>query len=285
MNKERRSMLFIPGNNPGMVQNASIFGADSIIFDLEDAVSLEEKDAARILISNALNTFDYSPTECVVRVNPMDTIWGETDIRTIALCKPHAILLPKADINSVIKCSLLLDEIENQMDIEKNSIKIIVLIESAIGIEMASDIIKSSSRVNGVLLGAEDFTADMGISRTLSSSEIFYARSRLAVLCKAFNLPFIDTPFVDVNNSDGLFNDVKTAVNLGATGKAAINPRQIDCIHKGFMPSEHEVKWAKQVVSAWRKAKEEGLGVFSINGKMIDLPVMLRAERMLNKMN
>jgi citrate lyase subunit beta/citryl-CoA lyase len=276
-------MLFIPGNNPGMIQNATVFGADSIIFDLEDAVNIDEKDAARTLVSNAIRTFEFYPTECVVRINPMDTVWGEVDLRRIAQCEPDAILLPKADIKSVQECVMILDEMEELMQLQRGNIKIIVLIESAIGVEMASEIINLSSRIEAVLLGAEDLTADMGVSRTLTGKEILYARTRLAVLCKAYNLQFIDTPFVDVNNSEGLIEDIKEAVNLGATGKAAINPRQVEMIHKGFMPSELEVKWAKEVIKGWEVASQKGIGVFSLNGKMVDLPVKLRADSILHK--
>lgn len=283
MSRLRRSMLFIPGNNPGMIQNAHVFDADSLIFDLEDAVSIDEKDAARVLVSMALDHFDFTPSERVVRVNPMDTVWGPEDVLQVAKYRPDAILVPKADERAVEICHRLLSEAEEEWEIPRESIRIFALIESAYGVERAGEIIKRSSRVDGILLGGEDYTADMEIQRTAKGREIFYARTRLATLCKAFNLQLMDTPYADVDDVEGLKADAAEAVALGATGKAAINPRQIDTIHRAFSPSEEEVRWAQAVMDAWEVARVQGKGVFSLEGKMVDAPVVARAQKTLEK--
>jgi citrate lyase subunit beta/citryl-CoA lyase len=266
-----------------MIQNASVFDADALIFDLEDAVSIDEKDAARVLVSMALETFDFKPSVRIVRVNPLDTVWGREDVLQIGKYHPDIILVPKADAESIGTCHVLLQDIEKQNGFESESIRILALIESASGVECATEIIKSSSRLDGILLGGEDFTADMQIRRTPEGRELFYARTRLATLCRAYGLQFIDTPYTNVNDPEGLAFDVREAVSLGATGKAAINPRQLEMIHQRFEPTEADVHWAVEVVDAWQQAKEDGKGVFALHGKMVDAPVFTRAEMILKQ--
>jgi citrate lyase subunit beta / citryl-CoA lyase len=283
MEKLRRTMLFMPGNNPGMVQNAGILGADSIILDLEDAVSLSEKDSARILVRNAIKSIDFYNTEVVVRINPLSTEYSEADIREIATAKPDAFLVAKATEEDIIKVDNLLCEIEKDMGFEAGCIKLFPLIETAYSLENVYSIIKASTRNIGILFGAEDLTADLGIKRTKLGEEIFYARSKIAAACKALKVDAIDTPFTDLNDMDGFMKDIEKAKSIGMTGKAAINPRQIDTIHEVFAPSEEEVTYAVRVMKAMEEAKLEGKGVFSLDGKMVDAPIIARANTILSK--
>lgn len=277
MKRLRRTMLFMPGNNPGMLQNAAIMGADSIILDLEDAVSISEKDSARILVREAIKNIDYSGVEVIVRINPLDNEFGKEDLDVIARVKPDALLVPKADENEIIEVHSMLDKIEEEEGFEKGSIKIIPLIETAYGLENVYNIIKASSRVTAILLGAEDLTADLGIKRTKEGDEIFYARNRVATACKAARVDSIDTPFTDTNDSEGLEKDTAKAKSLGMSGKAVINPRQIDIIHSVFAPTDEEIKRAQRIIEAMEEAKREGKGVFSLDGKMVDAPIINRA--------
>lgn len=283
MKNLRRTMLFIPGNNPGMLQNAGILGADSIILDLEDAVSLDEKDSARILVRNAIKTVDYSNCELVVRVNPLDTTFGFDDVNTIARVKPDALLLAKATENGMKEVDSLLTKIEKEEGFEEGSIKLIPLIESAYGLENIYSIISSSERSIAVLLGAEDLTADLGIKRTKAGEEIAYARSKTASACKALKVDAIDTPFTDTNDPEGLAKDTEKAKSIGMSGKSAINPRQVDVIHGVFAPTEFEITHALRVLEAKEKAFKEGKGVFSLDGKMVDAPIIARANTTLEK--
>lgn len=277
MKKLRRTMLFMPGNNPGMLQNAAILGADSIILDLEDAVSIPEKDSARILVREAIKNVDYSNVEVVVRVNPLDNEFGAVDVDTIARVKPDTLMVPKADEEEIKAVDDMLNKIEKEEGFEEGSIKIIPLVETAFGLENVYNIIKASKRVTGILLGGEDLTADLGIKRTKAGEEIFYARNKVATACKALKVDSIDTPFTDTNDYDGLERDTARAKSLGMTGKAAINPRQIDTIHAVFAPTETEIKHALRILDAMEEAKKEGKGVFSVDGKMVDAPVINRA--------
>ncbi len=277
--KLRRSMLFIPGNNPGMLQNGGVFGADSVILDLEDAVAPTEKDAARFLVANALRTVDYGGSEKVIRINPLDTFAAE-DIKVIVPCRPDTILLPKVesaeDIHKAVKMIAMAEQ-PNQ-----TPVNIIALLETPRGIMEAYGIAKAHSRVVGLALGAEDYTASLGANRTKEGTEIFTSRTMLINAAAAAEIQSIDTPYTDANDEEGLLTDTKLAKQLGFKGKLAINPRQIEMIHSVFNPSMSDVDWAEQVVYAIRKAQTEGSGVASLNGKMVDLPVVNRAERILH---
>lgn len=277
MKKLRRTMLFMPGNNPGMVQNAPILGADSIILDLEDAVSLTEKDSARLLVKEAICNIDYSKVELVVRVNPLDTEYGPKDIDTIAGVKPDSLMIPKATEKQIAEVDKILNGIEEEKSFEKGCIKLIPIVETAYALENVYNIINSSKRVVAVLLGAEDLTLDFGIKRTKEGKEIFYARNRVSTACRAAGIDSIDTPFTDTNDYEGLKKDTTAAKKLGFTGKAAINPRQIDSIHEVFAPTKEEIDHAVRVLKARDEAQQKGLGVFSLDGKMVDAPVISRA--------
>lgn len=276
--KLRRTMLFMPGNNPAMIQDAAILGADSIILDLEDAVSLTEKDSARILVKEAIKTVDYSEVEVVVRINPLTTEFADEDIEVIARVKPDALMIPKATEEDLEEIDKRLKKIEVEEEFESSSIKLIPIVETAYGVENVYNIIKASSRVVAVLLGAEDLTSDLGIKRTKEGNEILFARNRVAIACKALKVDAIDTPFTDTNDFEGLRKDVNLAKSLGMTGKASINPRQIDTIHSIYAPTEEEIIYAQRVLEAMKEAEDEGKGVFSLDGKMVDAPIINRAK-------
>ncbi|MBV1759353.1 MAG: CoA ester lyase [Dethiosulfatibacter sp.] len=279
----RRSMLFIPGNSPNMIQNAGILGADSIILDVEDAVSIDEKDSARNLIMHALKEVDFYGCEVVVRVNAPSTAFGEKDLREITPNRPDAFMIPMATEEEIRIADSIISEIEKKEGIEAGSIKMVPIAETAYAVESIADIIKASKRIEAVLLGAEDLTADMEISRTKEGGEIYYARNKIANICKAFKIQAIDTPFADVNDSQGLTEDTLKGKSLGMTGKAAINPRQVDAIHQVYTPTQEEIQYAQSVIEAMNEAKKQGKGVFSFEGKMIDAPIILRAETVIRK--
>jgi citrate lyase subunit beta/citryl-CoA lyase len=283
MERLRRSMLFVPGNSPNMIQNAGFLGADSIILDLEDAVSIDEKDSARCLIGYALRYVDFNDCEVVVRVNSPSSPFGIEDIKEISKAKPDAIMIPMATEEDIKIICNMITEIEKEKDFEIGSIKLIPIAETAYSIENISTILKSSKRITAVLLGAEDLTADLEVARTKEGDEIFYARTKIAYACKAHKVDAIDTPFSDINDEEGLIKDTEIGKGLGMTGKAVINPRQIDIINKIFLPTLEEIEYAKDLLEAAEKAKNEGKGVFSFKGKMVDAPIIHRAETILKK--
>ena len=277
----RRSMLFMPGNNAGMLLNADALGADSIILDLEDAVSPAEKDSARILVRNALKYLNYSNCEIIIRINSIDTDFWKSDLEEIIPLMPHMIMPTKVSCAKDVQIvANYIKEVEEKHNI-KNFTHIIPLIETALGVENAFEIAKSSDRVRAIFLGAEDLTADLRCKRTKKGDEIFYSRGRLVTAARAANIDVYDTPFTDVEDEDGLRKDALFAKSLGFTGKAAISPRHVMTINEVFSPTIEEIEYAKEVMDIIRVAKEQGKGAISLRGKMIDAPIVARAMQTL----
>ena len=277
----RRSLLFIPGNNPAMLSNADVFGSDGVIFDLEDAVNVVEKDNARNLIHYYLEDHPNLDLEVVVRINGLDTEFYQADLDMIVSDNIDAIMLPKARITYLEELDKLLTKYEKERCLKKK-IKILPIIELAISV-LEVDKIASMNRVDGILLGAEDLSSDMEVARTKEGKEIEYARCRVATACKAYQIDAIDTPFTDVNDKEGLTKDCLNAQTLGMNAKAAIHPNQIDTINEVFLPSEKLINWALRVKQASDEASAKGIGVFSLDGKMVDKPVVDRANKILAK--
>ena len=275
----RRSMLFLPGNNPNMLINAASLIADAVIFDLEDAVSPAEKDAARILVRNTIRYTDLSSCEVIVRINSVDTPYWKGDIDAILPERPSLILLPKtataADVKTVAD---YMSEVEARVGMTVGEVGIMPLIETALGVEN-SFFIASSERVRALFLGGEDLTADLQCKRTKEGKEIEYARTRLVVAARAAGVDVYDTPFTDVNDDEGIVADTMFAKSLGFTGKASISPRHVEVINEIFSPTVAEIEYAYEVIDAIRLAASQGKGAISLRGKMIDAPIVARAER------
>ena len=275
-------MLFIPGNTPNLLMNGDVLGSDSIILDLEDAVSPAEKDAARILVRNALKHLHYKGCEIIVRINPIETDFWQKDLdEVIPLC-PGMIMPTKVSCaNDVKVVSDYIAEVEARHGIEKNTVKLIPLIETAMGVENTFNIASADERVAAIFLGGEDLTADLRCKRTKEGTEIFYARSRMVMAARAAGVDVYDTPWTDVEDYDGLIEDAKFAKSLGFTGKSSISPRHVTFINEVFSPTEEEIQYARDVFATIEKAKAEGKGVVSLRGKMIDAPIVARAAQVL----
>lgn len=276
----KRSMLFIPGNTPNLLINGNCLGADMVIFDLEDAVSPDEKDSARVLVRNTLRYLDFSALGTIVRINSVDTPYWQKDLDEILPLKPNMIMLPKSgtaeDIRTV---DAYMSSLEKKQGLETNSVRLMPLIETALGVENAFAIASASSRVQAIFLGAEDLTADLRCKRTKEGKEIEYARTRLVVAARAANVDVYDTPFTDVNDDEGIRVDAEHAKALGFTGKASISPRHVDVINEVFSPSQKDIDYAYEVMDAIRRAKEQGRGAIALHGKMIDAPIVSRAKQ------
>lgn len=275
----RRSLLFLPGNNPNMLINADYLGSDAVIFDLEDAVSPAEKDAARFLVRNTMRYISLG-CEKIVRINSVDTAYWKDDIDEILPERPQLILLPKVSAAAdILTVDEYMTEVENRLGMENGTVGIMPLIETALGVENAYSIAVSSPRVKALFLGAEDLTADLQCKRTKEGREIEYARTRLVVAARAAGIDVYDTPFTDVNDDEGIVVDAKLAKSFGFSGKASISPRHVEVINSVFSPTLAEINYAYDVLEAIETAKKQGKGAISLNGKMIDAPIVARAER------
>ncbi len=278
----RRSMLFIPGNTPNLLMNGDVLGSDAIILDLEDAVSPAEKDSARILVRNALKKLNYKGCEIIIRINPVDTDYWMKDLDEVIPLKPNLIMPPKVSCADDVKTvSNYIAEVEARCGMEKNTVKLIPLIETSLGVENAYQIASADERVAAIFLGGEDLTADMRCVRTKEGNEIFYARSRMVIAARAAGVDVYDTPFTDVDDLEGLYKDARFAKSLGFTGKASISPRHVEGINEVFSPTQAEIDYAHEVMETIRLAKEQGKGVVSLRGKMIDAPIVERARQVI----
>lgn len=276
----RRSMLFLPGNNPNMLINGNCLGSDAIIFDLEDAVAPDQKDAARILVRNTMKYMDFRGCELIVRINSIDTAYWRLDLDEMMPCQPNLILLPKTcSATDVLEADAYMTQLEEQLGLERNTVGLMPLIETAMGVENAFSIASATKRVKALFLGAEDLTADLQCKRTKEGREIEYARTRLVVAARAAGVDVYDTPFTDVNDDEGIVVDATLAKSLGFTGKASISPRHVEVINAVFSPTQKEVDYAYEVLEAIALAKEQGKGAISLYGKMIDAPIVTRAEQ------
>jgi citrate lyase subunit beta/citryl-CoA lyase len=273
----RMSRLYLPGNTPSMALNAGVHHPDGIILDLEDSVAPDKKDEARLLVRNALRAIDFYGAEKMVRINQLPL-----GLEDAAITVPHGvdtILVPKCE--EVWQIEKLEKVIETTMDaagIEKN-VWLMPIIESALGVENAFKLATASRNVIGLAIGLEDYTADLGVARTEEGKESSYARTRIVNACKAAGIQAIDSVYSDVANSDGLAENVRISRSLGFEGMGCIHPGQIRIIHEGFQPTGEEIEKAQRIVEAFNEAREKGLGVVALGSKMIDAPVVKRAEQ------
>jgi citrate lyase subunit beta/citryl-CoA lyase len=279
----RRSMLFLPGNNPNMLINGNCLGSDAVIFDLEDAVSPAEKDAARILVRNTMRYMDFAGCEIIVRINSIDTPYWKQDIDAILPEKPALILLPKTGTaQDALEADAYITQVEEKLGMPRNTVGLMPLIETAMGVENAYAIASSTERVQALFLGAEDLTADLQCKRTKEGKEIEYARTRLVVAARAAGVDVYDTPFTDVNDDEGIVKDAEYAKALGFTGKSSISPRHVEVINSVFSPTQKDVDYAYEVMEAIALAKQQGKGAIALHGKMIDAPIVTRAQRTID---
>jgi len=279
-------MLYIPGNNPAMIQQGGVYGADSILLDLEDAVALNQKDAARTLVRNMINVIDFYDSEVCVRVNHLSTPFGLADLEAIVPLQPSAIRYPKTEsAEEVAELLKIIEKIEDRHGLSHNKMTLHAMIETAMGVQNVFDIASKFDRVDAITIGGQDLTADMNIVYTPDGAGIDFARKRIVMAAKASHIDVIDTVFPDVNDEEGLRRETEYAKKIGFTGKAVINPRQIEIIHDVYTPTEEEIRKAYRIVKEFKINSAAGIGVFAIDGKMIDAPIVTRAEYILRLAN
>lgn len=275
--RSRISRLYLPGNNPAMMLNAGIHQPDGIILDLEDSVAPSKKAEARILVRNALCQLDFYGAERMVRINQLPA--GFNDLEFIVPYHAHMILIPKCEsAQQVREVDERIQSILKQVN-QKREIFLMPIVESCLGVENAFDMASASERVAALAIGLEDFTADLGVARTPEGEESLYARSRIVNACKAAGIQPIDSVFSDVGDMEGLRENARKSRSLGFEGMGCIHPRQVPVIHEGFAPTEIEIEKAEKIMEAFAEANARGLGVISIGSKMIDPPVVKRAEQ------
>lgn len=282
--KLRRSMLFVPGSNAAMISNTFIYKPDSIMFDLEDAVALKEKDSARILVAHALQHPLYQEIETVVRVNPLDSEFGLADLNVVVRAGVDVVRMPKTETaQDVIDMDREITEIEKACGREVGSTKMLAAIESPLGITQANQIATASKRLIGIALGAEDYVRNLKTERSPEGIELLFARCSILQAARAAGIQAFDTVYSNANNEEGFLKEAALIKQLGFDGKSLVNPRQIELLHNLFAPTQKDVEQAQKIIEAAEEAERNGLGVVSLNGKMIDAPIIDRARLVLER--
>ena len=272
----RRSRLYLPGNEPKFFPNAGLHKPDAVILDLEDSVAPSEKESARYLVRNALRAVNFYGAERMVRINQLPM--GLDDLKFVIPHYVNVVLIPKCESAMTVK------DVEEEINIIKaehniaSEIYLMPIIESALGVVKAYEIALASDKICALTIGLEDYSADLGVERTLEGKESLYARSTVANAAKAAGVQAIDSVFSDVDDMEGLRASVMEAKSLGFEGKGCIHPRQIPIVHEAFAPTEKEIEKAKKIVLAFEEAQKKGMGVVSLGSKMIDAPVVKRAQ-------
>ncbi len=275
----RRSRLYLPGNEPKYFINAGLHGPDAVILDLEDSVHFAEKDAARLLVRNALRAVDFGAAERMVRINPLPL--GLADLEQIVPQAPDLILIPKAETPEQVSDVVgAIESIAKRHHVTR-PIWLMPILESALGIENAFAIATASDRIAALTIGLEDYTADLGVAKTAAGTESLYARRRVVNAAHAAHVQAIDSVYGDVADSEGLLRWGVASRAMGFEGMGCIHPIQIETIHRAFAPTASELEKALQIVAAYRDAQEHDLGVVSLGSKMIDAPVVQRALKLV----
>ncbi|RDF06013.1 citrate (pro-3S)-lyase subunit beta [Haemophilus parahaemolyticus] len=277
-------MLFVPGSNAAMISNTFIYKPDAIMFDLEDAVALKEKDSARILVAHALQHPLYQEIETVVRVNPLDSEFGLADLNAVVRAGVDVVRMPKTETaQDVIDMDREITKIEKACGREVGSTKMLAAIESPLGITQANQIATASNRLIGIALGAEDYVRNLKTERSPEGIELLFARCSILQAARAAGIQAFDTVYSNANNEEGFLAEAALIKQLGFDGKSLINPRQIELLHNLFAPTQKDVDQARRIIDAAEEAERNGLGVVSLNGKMIDAPIIDRAKLVLER--
>ncbi|PNL90516.1 citrate (pro-3S)-lyase subunit beta [Aggregatibacter aphrophilus] len=277
-------MLFVPGSNAAMLSNSFIYKPDSIMFDLEDAVALKEKDSARLLVAHALQHPLYQEIETVVRVNPLDSEFGLLDLNAVVRAGVDVVRMPKTETaQDVVDMDNAITDIEKACGREVGSTKMLAAIESPLGITQANQIATASKRLIGIALGAEDYVSNLKTERSPEGIELLFARCSILQAARAAGIQAFDTVYSNANNEEGFLKEAALIKQLGFDGKSLINPRQIELLHNLFAPTQKDVDQAKRIIEAAEEAERQGSGVVSLNGKMIDAPIIDRAKLVLER--
>lgn len=280
--RSRRALLYVPGSNMHKIEKAATLDVDGVILDLEDSVTDIRKDEARFTIVQALKTMNFGRSERLVRINPLSSGRAQADLEAVLTGKPDAIVVPKIDSPDILmEVDEIITRAEETMNLAKGSIEVIATIESAKAFVNLPAICAASPRLTGLVFGAEDFTADAGMTRTPAGTELLYTRSALALHAAAFNLQAIDMVQTNFSDIERLTTEARQAADLGFAGKQVIHPAQIEPVQRIFTPDQAAIEHAQRIIAGAAEAAEGGRGAFSLDGEMVDLPVIKRAQTIL----
>ncbi len=281
--KPIRSMLFCPANNPKFYHTSPYYKPDCIIFDLEDSVPIDDKDAARNMLSEAFKSLDFDGIEIYVRVNSFKSPFFDDDIYTTINAGIKNIRIPMCEHESeIIEADKKISEIEKICNVKLGTTKIQIGVETPLGLLNIQSLINASDRVISISFGAEDYTACLGVERTKNGDEILHARSTLVNVASAYNIEFTDAVWKDINDQEGFVNETNKMKSLGIFSKSLIHPSQIELLHDALKPTDQQISNATKIINASQKANISSGGVIAVDGNMVDMPVIKRARKIIN---
>jgi citrate lyase subunit beta-like protein len=281
--RARRALLYMPGDDMHKIQKATTLGVDCICMDMEDGVALKCKQDARTVIAEALQTLDFGHSERLARINPVGSGLEVDDLLTVLPAHPDGVVIPKVEYGEQIQwVGQQISDAEDEYNWPEARIRLLVIVETALGIVNLPQIASASSRLEALIFGAEDFAGDLGATRSQEGWEVFYARSAIVTHAAAFGLQAIDMVYLDLADMQGLRREALQGAAMAFAGKQIIHPNQVDPVQACFTPNDEAIAQALRLLEAFSQRQEEGVGAFSLDGKMIDAPVVKAAQRVLD---
>ena len=282
--RARRALLYMPGDDEHKIKKAAELAVDSVVLDLEDSVSMSCKNTARDMVAKSLAELDFMGSERLVRINPFSSGLAEGDLEMVLPSQPDGILLSKTKTaEDVQKLSKILTDFEKEQGWEYNSISILAIIENAMGIINLKEIAQADSRLHALICGGEDLATDINAVRTRAGWELFFARSAVVLYAGAFNLQAIDMVTTDFSDAHALEEEALQSLKMGFSGKQIIHPNQIEPVQRAFTPDDDEIAYALQLIEKFEESDKNGQAAFALDGVMVDLPVIIRAQRLLKR--
>ena len=280
----RRALLYMPGDDRRKIEKATTLGVDCVCMDMEDGVAITHKTEARAVIAQAMKDLDFGDSECCIRINSVGSGFEKYDLAAAVATNPDAVVVPKIETAGQVRMmSEYIETYEHSSKMERGSIRLLVGVETAKGILNLKEIAEADRRLDAIIFGAEDYAASVGATRTRDATEVLYARSAVITACAANDLQAIDMVYIDFRDAEGLRLEAEQGARLGFSGKQIIHPNQVAVVQEAFTPSEAAIEYAQRLVNTFTASQREGKGAFALDGKMIDMPLLKNAQKVLDR--
>jgi len=280
----RRALLYMPGDDRRKIEKATTLGVDSICMDMEDGVAANKKAEARAVIALAMKELEFGSSERCIRINSIGSGIEKRDLVAALATNPDAVVVPKIETAEQVKwVSEHIESYELSGNLSIGAIRLLVGVETAKGILNLKEIAESDKRLEAIIFGAEDYAASVGATRTKEATEVLYARSAVVTACAANDLQAIDMVYIDFHDLEGLHIEAQQGAGLGFSGKQVIHPNQVLVAQEAFTPSAEAIEYAKRIVESFESSQKEGKGAYALDGKMIDMPLLKNAQKVLER--
>jgi citrate lyase beta subunit len=280
----RRALLYMPGDDRRKIEKSTTLGVDCICMDMEDGTAVNRKAEARAIIAQAMKDLDFGSSERCIRINSIGSGFEKEDLASALAARPDSIVVPKIETAEQVKWvneQIESYELSNQLNL--GGIRLLIGVETAKGILNLKEISEADKRLEAVIFGAEDYAASVGATRTKEATEVLYARSAVVAACAANDLQAIDMVYIDFKDLEGLRLEAEAGAGLGFSGKQVIHPNQVPVVQEAFTPSDEAIEYAKRIVESFESSQKEGRGAYALDGKMIDMPLLRNAQKILDR--